>query len=293
MKALRSLLSTPANRPRMLEKALTCGADAVVVDLEDSVPAAEKPRGRALTRELIADRGADAVVYVRVNPIDSEHVAEDVAAVVAPGLVGVQLPKVSGPEDVLRLGELLDAAEAAAGMANGSVEILVSIESALAVVQAYDILSASPRVGSAMPGVAENGDLQRELGYEHTPDEIGLFHTRASVLVAARAAGITNPIDGVYGRVDDDDGFVASATIARRLGYRGKKVIHPRHARLANQVFMPSEAELDFHRRVLDALAEAEQRGSAATVVDGAMVDTAMAATARQALAWAADGRAP
>jgi len=290
MRALRSLLSTPGNRPRMLEKGLASGADALVVDLEDSVPDGEKEQARALTRQLIDDRAADAVLYVR---LDSRHLAEDVAAVVAPGLVGVQLPKVERPEDVLALAELLDAAERDAGMPGGAVEILVSIESALAVVKAYEILSASSRVGSAMPGVAENGDLQRELGYEHTPDEVGLFHTRSSVLVAARAAGITNPIDGVYGRVDDDEGFVASATIARRLGYRGKKVIHPRHALLANQVFMPSAVELDFHRRVLVALEEAEARGSAATVVDGAMVDTAMAATARQALAWAADGHGP
>lgn len=288
MRHLRSLLSTPGNQPRMLEKGLTCGADALVVDLEDSVPDAEKERARALTRALIDDHAMDSVLYVR---LDSRNLAEDVAAVVAPGLVGVQLPKVQGPEDVLHLSELLDTAERAAGMPIGSVEILVSIESALAVVKAYEILSASPRVGSAMPGVAENGDLQRELGYEHTPDEIGLFHTRASVLVAARAAGISNPIDGVYSRLDDDEGFVASATIARRLGYRGKKVIHPRHAVLANEVFMPSEAELDFHRRVLTALEQAEAEGSAATVVDGTMVDSAMAATAREALAWADNTR--
>jgi citrate lyase subunit beta/citryl-CoA lyase len=289
MRSLRSLLSTPGNRPAMLEKALASEADALVVDLEDSVPAAERPQARVLVRELIDAHGGDAVLYVRVNPAGSPFVADDVEAIVAPGLVGVQLPKADGPEDVLALAELLDRAERTAGVEPGSVEILVSLESAVAVVRAYEILTASPRVGSAMPGVAENGDLQRDLGFLYTPDEEALQHTRAHVLLAARAAGLENPIDGVYGRVDDDAAFEASAMIARRLGYRGKKLIHPRHIAIANRVFMPSEQELEFHRRVLEALDDAEARGTAATVVDGQMVDAAMAVTARRMLAWAAE----
>ena len=105
MRNLRSLLSTPGNRPAMLEKALASEADALIVDLEDSVPAAERPQARVLVRELIDAHGGEAVVYVRVNPAGSAFVADDVEAIVAPGLVGVQLPKADSPEDVLAVAE--------------------------------------------------------------------------------------------------------------------------------------------------------------------------------------------
>lgn len=315
MKPARSLLSTPGNRPAMLEKALTCGADAIVADLQDSVPAGEKQHAREVVRELIerragghsdaadADRAAggsgavDATgatateILVRVNSAASGLLADDVAAIVTLGLAGVQLPQAESPQDVLMLARLLDDAERAAGLAPGSVEILVSLESAIAVLRAFEILTASPRVVATMPGIAENGDLEHDLGAVYTPDEVGTFHARAHVLLAARAAKLAHPVDGVYARVADEDGFVASATLARRLGYRGKKVIHPRHVPLANRIFQPTAAELDFSARVLAALDEAEARGGGATVVDGRMVDVAMAATARQVLAWGRDDR--
>jgi citrate lyase subunit beta/citryl-CoA lyase len=120
---------------------------------------------------------------------------------------------------------------------------------------------------------------------------VGTFHARAHVLLAARAARLPHPVDGVYARVRDEQGFVRSATLARQLGYRGKKVIHPRHVPLANAIFQPSAAELDFAARVIEALDAAERDGSAATVVDGRMVGVAMAATARRVLAWGRSGR--
>ncbi|MDO8211718.1 CoA ester lyase [Conexibacter sp. CPCC 206217] len=306
MKPARSLLSTPGNRPAMLAKALTCGADAIVADLQDSVPAGEKEHAREAVRELIERRGSGAAsasgaadapgasateILVRANSAASGLLADDVAAIVAPGLAAVQLPQAESPGDVLTLARLLDDAEAAAGLAPGSVEILVSLESAIAVLRAFEILSASPRVVATMPGIAENGDLEHDLGAVYTPDEVGTFHARAHVLLAARAAKLAHPVDGVYARVADEDGFVASATLARRLGYRGKKVIHPRHVPLANRIFQPTAAELDFSARVLAALDAAEARGGGATVVDGRMVDVAMAATARQVLAWGRDDR--
>jgi citrate lyase subunit beta/citryl-CoA lyase len=271
----------------MLDKCASYGADAVIVDLEDSVPAAERPEARALTRVFVdAHADDDLVVFVRVNARDSADIARDLEAIVTPGLAGIQLPKVTSADDVRQVSAMLEQLEDERGLASSSVRMIVSLESALGVLHAYEILTAAPRVLSPLVGVAENGDLHRELGYEHTPNEEGSFHARAHVLLAARAAGVAYPIDGVYSRVENDDGFLASAQLARRLGYRGKKVIHPRQIDPANRVFAPSAAELDFHERVLEALAEAAGRGSAATTVDGLMVDTAMGETARKVLAW-------
>ncbi|MDA0159247.1 CoA ester lyase [Solirubrobacter ginsenosidimutans] len=285
MRNVRSLLSTPGHRPRMLESALSSEADAIVVDLEDSVPPEFKPAARRAMRALLEDAPEDApLLYARVN---HDAVATDVQAIVAPRLAGVQLPKAESPEAVQRLDELLGDAEAAAGVAPGTVEIIVSIESALAVLRAFELLSASPRVVSVMPAVAENGDLHADLGYVHTRDEIATLHVRSHVLLAARAAKLPNPIDGIYSGVRDLDGFIASAKLARTLGYRGKKLSHPSQIGPTNEIFAPTDDELDFHRRVLRALEEAEAQGLGATTVDGLMVDIAMGEMARRVLAQA------
>jgi citrate lyase subunit beta/citryl-CoA lyase len=270
----------------MLDKALTYGADAIIVDLEDSVPAGEKDDARAATRAFIERHGDEIPTYVRVNHAQHELLAGDLAAITVPGLAGIQLPKANRAEDVLSVSDQLDRLELERGLPPRGIEMIVSLESALGVLNAYEILSASPRVGSTMPGTAENGDLQADLGCEYTSDEIAFLHTRSHVLLSARAVGIDNPLDGVYSNVSDSEGFEATSRHARVLGYRGKKVIHPRQVEIANRVFAPSPAELDFHARVLEALEEAETRGSAATVVDGKMVDTAMVETARRVLAW-------
>jgi citrate lyase subunit beta/citryl-CoA lyase len=286
MKSLRSLLSTPGNRADMLDKALSYGADAIIVDLEDSVPAEEKDDARAATRAFVERRGGEIPVYVRVNHARHELLPGDLDAIAVDGLVGIQLPKAASPDDVRSVAARLDELEAERGLPPGGIEMIVSLESALGVLHAYEILGASPRVGSTMPGTAENGDLQSDLGCEYTADEIAFLYTRSHVLLCARAVGIENPIDGVYGNVRDSEGFEATARQARILGYRGKKVIHPRQIEIANRVFAPTSEELDFHERVLEALGEAAKRGSAATVVDGKMVDTAMVETARRVLAW-------
>jgi citrate lyase subunit beta/citryl-CoA lyase len=287
MRSLRSLLSVPGNREDFLRKSLTLDADALIIDLEDSVPDAENASARALTRAFIDAHGHETVAYVRVNPAESPLLEDDLDAIVAPGLVGIQLPKTSAPEHVVRAAQMLSTLEAERALEPGRIEMLISLESARGVFHAYDILAASPRVGSVMPATAEHGDLQRDLGCLHTDDEMSLLHVRSHVLLAARALGIDNPIDGVYSDVRNEQGFVECATIARRIGYRGKKLIHPTQIPHANRIFAPTEAELDFYRRVLEALEEAATRGSSATVVDGIMVDTATIETSRRALAWA------
>jgi citrate lyase subunit beta / citryl-CoA lyase len=287
MRALRSLLSVPGNREDFLAKSLTLDADALIIDLEDSVPDAENRSARKMTRGFLDDHCDDVIAYVRVNPTESDLLEDDLDAIVCAGLAGIQLPKTSEPAHVVHAAALLSTLEAERGLPDGEIEMIISLESARGVYHAYDILAASPRVGSVMPATAGHGDLQRDLGCLHTEDEMELLHVRSHVLLAARALGIENPIDGVYSDVRDEEGFIRCASLARQIGYRGKKLIHPTQIPHANRIFAPTEAELDFYRRVLEALEEAATRGSSATVVDGIMVDTATIETSRRALEWA------
>lgn len=287
MHAIRSLLSVPGNRERMLEKAPGLGADALILDLEDSVPLDRKDEARAMTRAFIEDGAGGAITYVRVNALDSGMFSDDIDAVVVAGLAGIQAPKAASPEAVREIDAALLALEAERGLDSGTIELIVGIESVAGVYRCYEILSAAERVGTCVVGVAENGDLQRDVGYTHTADGLESLYIRSKVILEARHAGITNPLDGVFSSVSDMEGFEAEASTARRLGYRGKKVIHPRQIEPANRIFMPTPAEIDFNERVLKAMADAERAGRASTTVDGLMVDIAMVENARRVLDWA------
>lgn len=282
MRLFRSLLNVPANRPDMLDKAVGYGADAVIIDLEDAVPAAGKAEARSVARDYVERLSQYSAVLVRVNGLDSELLDDDLAAVVGPSLTGVQVPKVNSPVDVSALDFAVSQLERERDLQAGQVELLVSIESAMAVHFAYDILSASPRVGCAMVAAARHGDLHGDIGFVSTDTEEELIYLRSAVLVAARAADVPYPIDGVYADIRDLDGFADSCRRARQIGYRGKKLIHPRQVEIANEIFSPTTQELDYFERVLDAMNLAEQEGRAVAVVDGNMVDIAMAETARR-----------
>jgi citrate lyase subunit beta/citryl-CoA lyase len=291
VKRLRSLLNTPGNRPAMIEKAAGYGPDAVIIDLEDAVPLDQKADARAVTRQLVEDlAGRGLVVYVRVNGPASGLMDDDLDAIACAGLEGVQVPKVDSPDDVRAVDAALTALERDRGLAADGIELLVSLESAIGVLHAHPILTAAPRVGSVMPGTAEHGDLQGDLGFLRTPDETELLYVRSHILLAARAAGLANPIDGVYANHTDTAGFEASARRARQLGYQGKKLIHPRQIEVANRVFSPTPAELAHYERILEVFEAALARGEATAVADGLMVDYAMAETARRALGQAAGG---
>lgn len=240
MQVLRSQLIMPANRADMLAKAPSYGADALIFDLEDSVPVAEKPRARELAREFIGKHKARSVVYVKVNSLQSGLLPEDLEAVVLEGLAGIRLPKADSAETILAVDAMLTALERKRALPHGSIAIGPTLESAKGVWFAYEILSASPRVRSVMPGTAQDADLQTDLGYITTPDENPMRHyIRCRVLLAARAAGVEQVFDGVFANIRDPEGLRRDCELARSLGYRGKQVIHPNQIETVNRVFMP------------------------------------------------------
>jgi citrate lyase subunit beta / citryl-CoA lyase len=284
MPLARSFLYVPANREKFLEKAIGLPSDAFIFDLEDSVPAAEKANARAGIRAY-GPRIADNRVWVRVNGLDTGLAEADLDAVIGvPGIAGIFLPKVESRDEVARWDTMIGALETRRGMTARAMKLVLSIESARGVLSAFEMAVAAKRVASLAFGGAQDGDLNADLGCAWSIDGPEMLHARSHTLLAARAARFDTPLDGVFANVRDPDGFARDTALSRRLGYRGRKLIHPAQIEPCNRLYRRTAAELDYYARVLDAFDKAVAQGSASTTVDGRMIDVAMANAARQAL---------
>jgi citrate lyase subunit beta / citryl-CoA lyase len=270
---MRSWLYVPGNRPERFAKAAGSGADAIILDLEDAVPRPEKEQARAQVAGWLDGAAASCLVTVRIN----RGSRADLEAVVRPGLGGVQLPKVESEDEVRAADEALAALEQAAGIAPGSIRIFPLIESAIAVLRAYEIGSAADRVGSLALGAV---DLLADIGGR---GDDAIAYARSHLVYAARAANLPGPTDGVWTAVRDLDGLRAAAEHARTLGHAGKLVIHPTHVAIVNQVFSPTADEIVWARKVL---------GTDVGTVDGEFVDRAVLRRAEAILASAGSGGA-
>ncbi len=259
---VRSLLFVPGNNHRFIEKARTLNADIVCLDLEDSVPPAEKDKAREMIRNVLNTGRFEAEVYVRVNPFDSNLIHDDIKAVLCNRLDGIVIPKVNTPEEVIEVSRIIDES-------NTRVEIMPSIESAKGVVNAYSIASASSRVSALVFGIF---DFLHDMGIEYKENGLGYTYARAKIPVDARAAGVY-AIDAIWQRVDDIDGLIKDATIAKELGYKGKSIIHPKHIESVHRVFLPSKEEVEWAKKVVEALEDSIKQGKGAVRVDGKMVD--------------------
>ncbi|MGH7778032.1 MAG: HpcH/HpaI aldolase/citrate lyase family protein [Candidatus Dormibacterales bacterium] len=286
MRPYRSFLFVPGNRPAMLAKAPARGADALLLDLEDAVPAEEKDSTRRVLREQIPDLPG-APVFVRSNSVSSGETRLDLEAVVVPGLLGLFLPKVESTEEVREVAGWLDELEPGAGLAPGTVEIVCMLETALGVRRTYELATASPRVGSVCFASGENGDFQTDLGCDWSVEGTEMLYARSKVVLDARAAGIAHPLDGVFVAIDDIGALVADTTLSKRLGYKGRAIIHPKHVEAVNRIYTPAEEEVRYYLGLLAAFEGALAAGRASVTYEGKMIDYAMAARARQVLALA------
>jgi citrate lyase subunit beta/citryl-CoA lyase len=283
MRLLRSLLFAPGNHPRRVEKAFTLDADAVVLDLEDACPVAEKVAARtAVVGALQRPRRASG--YVRINALSTEFGYGDLVAVVQHGVDGVMLTKVNSPDDVKLADWMISQQERERGLPAGSVDLLPLIETGAGLAAAEAIGRASKRVRRLAFGA---GDMTRDLGIEWTREETELLALRTTLVVASRAAGLEPPIDLAWIVTADAEGFANSVRWGRVLGFQGKLCIHPEQIHAVNTAFSPTQAQIATARRVVEAFREAEARGSAAIVLDGALVDYAIVVQAGQVLAHA------
>ena len=285
---LRSLLFVPGTRTDWLPKARAAGADAVVLDLEDAVPEHRKTATRDQVAEAVADTsahpGAQPLLFVRINPLDGWTGAEELRALVRPGLAGLVLPKVAGVEDIRLADRLLGWCEHEQGLPPGHIALVPLLETARALHAAHDIAGAAGRVAYLGALTGAGGDVERAVGYRWSPEGTETLALRSRVLLDVRAAGAPHPVAGLWTRIGDPAGLRAFAEQNRGLGYEGMMAIHPSHVPVINEVFSPGPDELARCARLLAAVEAAQADGRGAVAFEGAMVDEAMAATARRML---------
>ena len=282
---LRSLLFVPAHRSRFVERAPTAGADVVCLDLEDSVPWDEKPNARQLAKEAIPGMPRTGyLLFVRVNGLHTGLLEQELDAIVGPELDGISLPKTDSAHTVRQVDAYLTEREKARGLPVGQVKIIPWIETALGLVNAYEICAASPRLIGASFGAE---DFTADMGIKRTKASREIEYPRAAMAVACRAANVL-AIDTPEPDYADLEHLERDARFALSLGYRGKYCIHPSQVEVVNRVFSPAPEEVEAARQVVEVFEkEGIAKGLAAIAVDGRMIDTPVYLRARRLLSWA------
>lgn len=269
----RSLIFVPGNSTRFVEKAKTLAADIICFDLEDSVPENEKDAARRIVAETLLARRQEysgGHVYVRTNSPGSGLVPDDLKAVLQKGIDGIVVPKVNDAYEVFEIKKHIVMLEKE--RKTDKIALMPSIETARGVVNAYLIASADERIKALIFGVFDFLYDMRLDYDEHDP--LGYSYVRAKIPVDARAAGIL-AIDAIWQKINDIGGLIKDATMARRLGYSGKSIIHPSQIEPVHKVFRPSKNEVEWAKKVVQALGEAMKKGTGrgAVRLEGKMVD--------------------
>ena len=277
----RSLLFVPGNKESMLRKAMNFRPDALVPDMEDSVPDAEKANARNTIASFLPELAATGIpVIPRVNALDTGWTADDLAAVVGPHVYGISIGKVHVPEDIRRLSLLLEGLEDQANLDSGRIKVFLWLESAKAMVHCYQICSASPRI----EGVAFGGeDFTHDMGIERLEDESEVAFARNHLCIAARAAEVP-ALDTPFFRFRDEDALRANCAASKQLGFKGKFAIHPAQIEAINESFSPSAREIEYARRIVAAFEEAERIGRGSTSLEGRVIDVPVVKRARALL---------
>jgi len=287
MRLMRSILFVPGHKEGWPDKAVTAGADGVILDLEDAVPTNMKVEAREIVAASIrklATGSRKVGVYVRLNALETGMTGDDLEKIVIPGLDGVLLPKNYGPRDFVACDALITHFERRNGVKPGTVEIVCSLETAQAYNQCDEILAASPRVATLFAGTAKDADVSRSIGFQFTPGGQETLFLRSRALLAIRAAGRQNSWVGLWQDLKDPEGARNFALQNRQIGFTSMVMIHPSHIAVANEVFSPSEQEVIFYQGMIDSFEKAEAVGNAACVYEGQHIDYAHIKTARQVL---------
>lgn len=290
MRPTRSLLFVPGHREGWAAKGAASGADALILDLEDSVPLDRKKEGReVVARSIRGVRKAnpDIGLYVRVNSLDTGMAGDDIEAVAIEGCDGLVLPKTFGARDIVCFEALVDHFERRNGVRAGTLEFILSLETARAYSECEAMIVASPRCATLFAGTARDADVSRSVGFEFTAEGMETLYLRSRALLAVRAAGKDFPIVGLWQEIKDLEGCRRFAIDNRRIGFRGMVMIHPAHVPIANEVFTPSPSDVAFYRGMIEAFEAAEAAGHAATAYEGHHIDYAHVKTARQVIALA------
>ena len=284
MPVMRSVFYVPGNNEKMVGKAPEIEVDLLTLDLEDSVPPAEKPKAREMIREYLKtqrEKQFSPSLYVRINNWETQMTNDDLEAIVYPGLDGVCLAKCGSAENVQRLDWKLEELEQRRGMEVGSVAIQLLIETAKGVINAYPAATASPRVNSLIFGAV---DYTKDMRVTLTSEGLEQLYARFHTAVAARAAGCV-AIDCPFVAFNDTEGFDKSTKEGRQMGYEGRMLIHPSQIEPSHVIYTPSQENVDWAEGVKKIFEEEGiAKGSAAVAYNGKMVDTPVYENALQIL---------
>ena len=275
------MLFLPGNTPNMLINGDTLGADTVIFDLEDAVSPDEKDAARILVRNALKYQNfSGCEVVVRINPTDTEFWKEDLDAVIPLKPDMIMPTKVSGVEMIREVSAYMGQVEERSGIEKGSVKILPLIETALGVEKAFEIASSDVRVAGLFLG---GEDFTADMHCKRTKEGQEIFYARTRLVCAARAWGI-EAYDTPFTDVEDMEGLRKDTEFAKSLGFAGKAVISPRHVDIVNEVFSPTEAEIEYAHDVMDAIEDGKRQGKGVISLRGKMIDAPIVKRAQQVL---------
>jgi citrate lyase subunit beta/citryl-CoA lyase len=280
MSVYRSFLFAPGNHPRRVEKALSLGADAVILDLEDACPIAEKVATRIIV-VAACQRPRKGLGYIRVNAATTEFGYGDIVAVVQKGVDGIILPKLESVDEIRAVDWVVANLERERGLPVGALDVIPIIETAKGMANIRAITAARTRIKRIAFGA---GDFTLDMGLAWSRAETELLPYRSECVLASRAAEIEAPLDTVWVDLKDPEGFIASTRHVKGLGFQGKMCIHPDQVPVANQILSPSAAEVEWSRKAVEAFEAAEKAGSASIQLEGKFIDYPIVHRARRVL---------
>ena len=280
----RSMLFLPGNNPNMLINGNCLGSDAVIFDLEDAVSPAEKDAARILVRNTMRYmdfRGCE--IIVRINSVDTAYWKKDLDMILPCKPALILLPKSGTAADVLEADAYMTQLEEKLGFEKNTVGLMPLIETAAGVENSFAIASATKRIQALFLGAE---DLTADLQCKRTKEGREIEYARTRLVVAARAAGV-QVYDTPFTDVNDDEGIVTDAQLAKALGFSGKAAISPRHVEVINAVFSPTQKEIDYAYEVMEAIETAKAQGKGAIALHGKMIDAPIVTRAQQTISMA------
>ena len=278
---LRNMMYVPAYKEKFIDKSLTAPADAIIYDLEDSVPATFKPEARKILKKYI-DKGAfkDKKVFVRLNPLESNMLSEDLKYVLHGDIDGFMPSKIYTAADMDYYDKLISQLEAENGIKAGHFKLTPLIETTSAVMDIYNICRQTKRIMAVCFG---GEDFLNDLEGLHKEPPRSLEYPRAAIAIAARAAGV-QPIDTPFLAIHDEEGFIKEENLSFEMGFAGVQILSPRQIPLANQCFTPDAEEVKRSEEIVEACRKSSEEGSGVAMYNGKMIGPPMRKRAEKVL---------
>ena len=270
MTYIRSLLFVPGNQPNMLAKAATFTPDAFVPDMEDSVAWDDKSQARQVVADHLEMLGNTGIkVIPRINSLDTGLCEKDLSAIIGPQIYGVSVGKINSAQDVSLISKCIAHLESERKITKGSIKLVLWIETAAGLLNAYDILSSDDRIIAAAFGAE---DFTNDMEIKRNEDDREILFARSQVAIAARAAGVL-ALDPPFFGFKDPDNLKINSELSKSIGFKGKFAIHPLQVEIINKCFSPTKKEIDHALEVIRVFEEAAAKGRGSTSLEGQVVD--------------------